>query len=91
LALQLTGAIDEDPESCRSFDAARAAAKRHLGSNAFYDKSLPKDHVYNAPDFGVPKDHPADRRKRFLAAMSEGPVAYDAILDSPQRRKLPTE
>jgi len=94
IGVTLTEGIDENLESLQDFESMRDRAKRHLDSNAFFDKSLPRTHIYNAPDFGVPKDSLAERRERLRTALAEEMAgrksAYDAMLDNPDKRTKPS-
>jgi hypothetical protein len=83
IGMQLTTRIEDTEESKQDFETTRRLVQQHLDSNAFYDKDLPQDHVYSTPDFGIPKDWPANRkawREKGMAelAAGEGP-AHDAL------------
>jgi len=95
IGVQLTPRIDDTEESNRDFETTRGLVQQHLDSNAFYYKSLPQDHVYNAPDFGIPKDWPDGRRAWREKGMAElaagkGP-AYDALMNAFRPSRRPTK
>jgi hypothetical protein len=88
IGVELTSGIENTPESEQEFILARDSAERHLDSNAFYDKFLPVDHIYNTPDFGIPDDIGIGRRERSMKAIVKGQPAYEALMDvlDPRRR-----
>jgi hypothetical protein len=91
IGVELAEGIEDTVESFEKFESLRETAKRYLGSNAFYEKSLAKHHVYNAPTFGAPAGPPADRRERYLALAAQGESGYDAILYNPDEKKRPND
>jgi hypothetical protein len=47
--LEITDGLEDTAEAWDSFMIARALAKTHLNSNAFFDPNLPLTHIYNSP------------------------------------------
>ena len=87
IGLQLSEVIEDTPLDWQNILALKKRVKLHLDANAIYDPTLPKDHVYNAPDFGIPKEVPGER-KRVLLTLAAGEATNRELLDLLFKKKV---